>query len=776
MQGVILRGLFGFLLALGWFLHAERLEANSRSPLEQSLSRLADNLREDDPALQAAAAEARQGKASEASKLLAKWFQQNRPPEEFLGSLPVWDEGTRNRANDVLDGRFTFQEITGTPPVQRSKGIDWHHQGPRDDKEWAWFLNRHRYLLDLLVAWKETADPAYLERLHDLLRDWLESEPWPRRLTFSASWRALETARRILEVWPSLFYQLEEIAAISPEAFPAEWEETRVLFLVSLLDHGENLRHYPSFWGGNHLLTEKAALATHSLAWPIFKESEAWLRWSVESVEREILTQVYPDGAYRELTNHYQRVVLENTQRLARQLAAAEKPLPPALRERLEAMWSYFALVRKPDGFGPLNSASDAEHNAAFLNAPARYFQRPDWLGRQSGQDEVLSSGLRLISPPPPDQFQIAETSSLIAHHYPWAGHLVARSSWAADADWLFFDYGPHGTAHQHADRFHLSTVINGRDFLIDTGRYIYQPGPWREFFSGAQSHNVLLLNGQPTEVPPLTSKRAGDFLHDLQVLPSGEIILSAKPSRFASEEMASRHGFPSRDSRHGLHSGASRHAFRASASHARAIVYSGEGWLLIADGILAYGQNLLETRWQFAPEMEVATTDGSIHEVTGNHARGETEATGELEMSADIGADFGAGNQLEFRSVDPPYARLTSLSDAVWDTELLRGATTPVIGGWQSGNYNDRRPATTAILQTKVQRPTLFLWLVRSESLSGMTVRWSPSEANSSPGRQTVALSDGNRTWRFGFHLRADGQIDVAVQGDALGSQTQSE
>jgi hypothetical protein len=409
-------------------------------------------------------------------------------------------------ADDALQGVFTLQDVRATQARRPDGGIDWSDQGPRDDKEWAWFLNRHQFMRDLASAARTTRKPQYREALSAYLVDWVRANPYPDRLTFSAQWRALEVARRVLDVWTPLFYQ--SAAQLSPEA--------RVMMLCSLVDHADALRNHASFWGGNHLLTEKTGLAMIAACWPEFRGADDWLAYALDVSQREIMAQTFPDGAYEELTNHYQRVVLVNVEQLLRVVRFAGLDVR-SLDERAEQMWDYFVGVMRPNGTGPLNSASDLEGNRAFLNGNWLEYGRPDWL--------YMASNGRAGTPP-------AEPPS---RYFPYAGHAVMRSGWDGNAQWAFFDIGPHGTAHQHNDRLHLSVTLGLVDVLVDAGRYNYVPGPWSDYYEGAAAHNTLLLDGRGPVPPPLEAPGTLDVqavLRDEYDFFSGSNRYAADPSR----------------------------------------------------------------------------------------------------------------------------------------------------------------------------------------------------------------------------------------------------
>jgi hypothetical protein len=460
--------------------------------------------------------------------------------------------GLLAHADAALAGRFELLDEWETLARRPDGGPDWRDRGRRADKERAWMLNRHRFLPILAAAWEQTGNERYKDALNALWQDWILNNPYPDRLTFSPPWRALEVARRILNAWTHVLIESPEV--IEPE--------TRLLALRSLLDHGDALREHASFWGGNHLITEKTALLTLAVAWPELQPATEWRDYAIDQVTRQLARQTYPDGSYKELSNHYQRVVLHNAQRFLRLLAAVD----PEYRRRpvvgmIERMWDFHAGLMRPDGYGPLSNASDREHNASQVLAVWEFHDRPDWR-------YIATNGAAGSRP-----------DSAPSRLYPWAGQAILRSGWERTAHWAYFDAGPYGTAHQHVDRFQVSASIGGRQLLTDTGRYIYQPGRWKDYFQGHAGHNILLLDGQPAEQGPRK-------------------VSQPLPVAFQADEYAS---FAAARGRFAA-PGGSGLSLTAAVPWTRAVLLDHRGCLLVIDHLVAFSSHTVQASWHFAP------------------------------------------------------------------------------------------------------------------------------------------------------------------------------
>ena len=533
------------------------------------------------------------------------------------------DYDTIIRAADALGGVFTEQNVRASQKRRPDGGLDWADQGAHGDKEWAWFINRHLFLRDMAETYLSTGRRTYSEAISGYISDWVLANPYPDKLTFSAQWRALEAARRITDSWAILFYSVE--VNISPEA--------RILMLSSLQDHASDLADHGSFWGGNHLLTEQSALALIAVAWPELRDSQKWLTQAREKSRHEIFAQTYPDGAYKELTNHYQKVVLDSLERLLAILRNANAS-DAALEERARLMWEYFADVTKPNGNGPLNNAGDLEYNRNGILEIYDNYKREDWL-------YIASDGARGTPPNVPP-----------SRYFPWAGHAIMRSGWDRDAQWTFFDMGPHGSAHQHDDRLHIDISLGQYDILVDSGRYTYQPGIWKNYFTGAKAHNVVLVNSHAAITPPLTVSKP---LPNISIV-GNEYDFFAASEMYESDVISGTGG----------------------ARHTRSIFYRrGKYWLVI-DNIEAFGPTKVEALWHFHPDVIIAPEGSDI---------------------------IAWANELT-------ALRMRQIGQIPMEWSFVRGGTNPV-QGWYSPDYNTKWPATTGIAMAQISKPTTFVWLL---------------------------------------------------------------
>lgn len=587
------------------------------------------------------------GRNEEARDLVLTYFRQRPVPPDAVPAPLHPNEHLLALAAKARRGFFIFQEV-GDSPLREDGSIDWQHRGPHNDREWAWFLNRHYYFRYLLTAYARTREETYAEAVSHYLLDWYWHNPRPGRFSLSPAWRALEAARRIIDSWVSVYDALRHDPALSDEALLA--------LLVGVGDHGAYLRRHHHF-GGNHLITEMLALATLAKVWPEFREAADWMDYSISRATDEMDVQVYPDGMHKELSNHYQWIAASSLQRLYDLL---DRSAPGSKTEefvnRLEKMWDVFARVRRPNGEGPLNNDANIENNAEQILPIADRWDRQDWrfigtFGREGEQ--------------PAGQPSI---------NYAWGGQAYFRDDWTEQSDWVYFDYGPFGSDHQHKDQLHLSLSLAGISILVDSGRYTYRDDAWAHFFRGWESHNVATFDRHEPILPDLVARH-----------PAENMVFLGEDFRLASATIPLR----------------VRGSWGWRGSFSRT-VYHERGILVVVDRFVPGAPDTVHWHWRLHPNLYYYYNAALIRR-HGSHA---------------AVARLAAGSSVEGGS-----------------QRVVRGRFPPEVQGWYSPAYNERYENSVLIRSVPAAGPVVQAWVFAVPGYqveepqvagTGATIRWS--------------------------------------------------
>ncbi|MEE9118576.1 MAG: heparinase II/III family protein, partial [Calditrichia bacterium] len=502
---------------------------------------------------------------------------------------------------------------------------DWYYKGPNNDREWAWLSNRHSQINTVLSTYFETGNPKYAKYIDLFIRDFIiKSMPYPAVKGRESIWRGLEVSFRS-KVWSRIFYGLINSEYLSPA--------TQILILSSLPDHAHYNRN---FHGGNNWLTmEISALATVATNFAEYKESGEWLAYSMETMTESMKDQVYADGVQTELTSHYHNVSLSNFELFKDICDRANKPLPDFFNQTIEDMYSYIAHAVRPDGFRILNNDGDRGSDRERVLKGAKIYNQPEW-------EYIITNGQSGTEP-----------SDGPSYFYPWAGHLISRSGYDADAHWSFFDIGPWGSGHQHNDKLHISISAFGRDLLVDAGRFAYTgevARKFRPYARGSAGHNLLLIDSKGQKGGPRQAKE-----------PLGNSNFKITDDfDYASNSFDS---FIDVDGK---------------AKHTRSVLYvRGEFWVVV-DRITTDKPRKIETMWHWHPECVVEKDNSTIK----------------------------TRNKKGNLAVIP-------VSQQEFDISFIKGQEEPEIQGWYSSEYNLFEPNITSFYSTNINENSTIVWLL---------------------------------------------------------------
>lgn len=561
---------------------------------------------------------------SEACEALIAYYQNSNTVEWLRQPALQPTQNIDFAVEPILNDTFTFQLATKTVPRCQNNLLNWSDNGPQNDLEWTWFFNRHYHLQDLLTAYQKTGNPLYVEHINHHVIDWIISNPSQKIPLTWGQWRGLEVAFRVTH-WAPCFYGLQQVKEFSGAA--------RILILASLIDHAYYLRHLHT-WGANWLSHEMNSLAMIALCWPEFRNSDRWLNYASKNLLREINEQVYPDGVHKELTSLYHRVTLQNFQNFANLLANSQIPIPITFKVRLEQMWNYLAYSMSPDGYSALNNDSDRDNNRPLVSQAGVSYQRSDWT-------YIASNGKEGKQP--------WGTPSIF---FPWAGQLISRSGWEAEAHWSFFDLGSAGiNYHIHNDKLHLSLAACGRDILVDSGRYRYVRDRFWRYFRGSASHNVILIDGKGQK-PGIRELNQPISSCNCEISPEFDFAMGTCDTGFIR--------------------------LQGKATHSRAVLYLRDKYWVVVDRIVTDRPRQIEALWHFHPDCTVVSE-------------------GQLVSSIDP----GTGN-----------LKIVPASNLAWQVEIVRGQENP-IQGWWSREYNHKVPNPTAIYSTTIKSSATFAWIL---------------------------------------------------------------
>ena len=514
----------------------------------------------------------------------------------------------------------------------------------------VWEPSRHQATTLLAVAWWLTGNSAYADRVALHLTSWWRDNPFLEGIHWTSG---IEVGLRLLSwTWiRALLADWEGCAGLfdANDAFSAQlYHHQR--YIVAFHSRGSS--------ANNHLIAELAGLACASVAFPWFKQSLKWERWSYRHLVKEAIQQTHPDGFNREQASDYHLFVFEML--LATSLATrlAGKPLAPAMDEVLQRMAdalaaSVDAAGRPPrfgdgdDGRGLLLDGSETDFCGALLGAAESLVGAASWWPKNTPRDGVFAEVAARIC-----NGSVAERQTPYPSLFPGSGQAIMRAGRGDGEIWVRCDHGPLGylaiAAHGHADALSVELRCGGIEVLADPGTYCYHGEPeWRRYFKGTTGHNTLAVEGLDQIV------YGGPFLWLTELTPRLEQC-SVSPDRTLQEWQA-------------LHEGYRRLADPVT-HHRRVVLDAGTQILKIEDWIDAIDPHEVVLSFHLGPSIQ-ATLERGIASLRWSVAN---------EMGQIVGQ------------------ALIKLPSALRWT-LHSGETAPPLG-WYSRGFGHREPALTLV------------------------------------------------------------------------------
>lgn len=419
-----------------------------------------------------AAVEARDETA--ASQALAAFYRgRERPiPAQLVSPATA---RTLARADETCE--HTYRKA-GCPPYTFPDRIVWNHD-PFNYNQWPIHLNRHSEWLLLAAAYLKIGDRRYADEWQTQLLDWVAAGPIliaPRWIQgpYNQSGRAplsLDAGIRMGQTWFKAFEVFRRADCVSDEAI--------VAFVRSCYQHAAYLMRDQNFKAGSNWGAMEANGLFHiGVLLPEFRAAGDWRNIAIDRTNSELTRQVYPDGAQTELAPGYHGVSLLNFLGVLELAQTNDIELPADFIAQLERMFDYYLRIMMPDGTTPALNDSGRGGVLGWLRRGMELFpERNDfrWVATH-GKEGTLPSF----------------TSTAM----PYAGWVVMRNGWGADAFYLLFDAGPFGTGHQHEDKLSVILYAYGHQIVAEAGVYAYDTSDWRRYVLSTRAHSTVRIDG----------------------------------------------------------------------------------------------------------------------------------------------------------------------------------------------------------------------------------------------------------------------------------------
>lgn len=448
---------------------------------------------------------------------------------------------TLRLAEDVLTHKFKFYSETH----QLSDEIDWDFNP--GTAHWSHDLNRFSYLHILTRAYFATKDERFSQKAIALILDWIdkcdiercfEGTPYVFGSYLNNAIHCAGWARCVQVLLPE--------GQVSGEAL--------LRILKSLHDQIAYLEVVTNGHAGNWPTIGCQGILQTLAALPVFRDTDRWIDYCIETLAKQIDAQILPDGVQDELTPHYHAVVVNNLLTACESLQVLGRVLDDHTLETLRKLVHYQQQTVVPSG------TAQVAFNDSDPEAVPKIVDRLKALG----MDDYISN---------PDQ--------LDSEAFPYAGVAFLRQK-ASDGDlYLAFDGGPFGRSHQHEDKLGFWLHAFGRNLIVDPGRHLYDnsEASYIPYLRTTQAHSTIVVDGQGQNS---RAKR--------------ETWIATAPGSltFAQSEHEVR-----ASSVYDLGYGPDN---AIEVTHQREIVFVREQFWVVFDRVVGAGEHRLESRFHFYP------------------------------------------------------------------------------------------------------------------------------------------------------------------------------
>lgn len=434
------------------------------------------------------------GKDHEAAAALLNYYRNRQGvnhPEVNLEKVNI-NKTEQKWADEALEHKF-FAHKGYQPSYFYGKDINWQYW-PVKDNELRWQLHRQKWFIPLGKAYRVSKDEKYAQAWTFQYMDWIKKNPMPgtqidyedpaREDTYQNmrySWRPLEVSTRLQDQTAEFLYFLSS-RHFTPD-FLTE-------FLVNYYNHAEHIMHNFSE-KGNHLLFEAQRMIYAGTFFPEFKNAESWRKKGIEILNEEIKKQVYDDGMQFELDLGYHEAAIGiffKALNMAKANGFAHE-FPDSYLSTIEKMIGVVMNTTFPDYSHPLFSdAKESNRNEAIRNFKKWSKFYPEntalmwlgWEGKKGTEPAWLSKA------------------------YKTSGFYVLRNGWDRASTMMVVKAGPPAFWHNQPDNGTFELYINGRNFFIDSGCYLYagdsEVMKLRNWFRQTRVHNTLTLDNRNLE------------------------------------------------------------------------------------------------------------------------------------------------------------------------------------------------------------------------------------------------------------------------------------
>ncbi|MFC0904978.1 alginate lyase family protein [Clostridium sp. MT-14] len=369
------------------------------------------------------------------------------------------------------------------------------------DVKVPWELSRFQHIITLGKAYWITDNEKYAIEFKNEVIDWIKNNP----VEMSVNWVCtMDVAIRAVNLICGYFF-FEKSKNIDDDFW--------VKFNKSLYLHGrfiyKNLENEGQH-NGNHYLSDLCGLIWLGIYFNDFivedkkmeNNSKVWLEFGISEFENEMKSEVNLDGTDYEASTSYHRLVTELF--LITTILCDKNYIyfSNKYMQKLEKMCEFTMDIIKPNGLSPIIGDADDGRLLIVSNyenwnkrdfrhilaVAGEYFDRDDfrYFGRNYREDALWITG----------NYKKSDVAlKLHSKAYDKGGYYVLRNGriYCIIRCGELSCRGEGG--HSHNDQLSIELNVDGEDFIIDPGTYVYTSDyKMRNLFRSTGMHNTLQI------------------------------------------------------------------------------------------------------------------------------------------------------------------------------------------------------------------------------------------------------------------------------------------
>ncbi len=383
----------------------------------------------------------------------------------------------------------------------------------------VWELSRFQWGPTLGKAYWLTEDESYVAEFMGLFQHWCRENP----IGYGPNWITGQDAAIRAINWILTLTYIGDAGIISEKS----WQDiSRMLYLHGIfIRQNLTIRHRgEKRITGNHYASQLLGLLFLGLLFAGSEKGKEWLEYSSNEIVHEMTEQVYPDGGqYESSIACYHRFVMEHF--LAAYLLFLRNHLPVSndYLSRLEKMFGFVQGYTRPDGTVPLIGDTDdarlfklmdndSSHKNSHLYLLYVYKELFNKKGPDLSREQLGEESFWLLHRPakenavPVKSLSNGDMGFENSSSFPDSGFYFMKnrnSCMAISAN----PVGLKGKGnHKHNDILSFDLFLDGLNFIVDPGSYVYTSDPVaRNMFRSTSYHNTIMVDDR--EINPFTKE-----------------------------------------------------------------------------------------------------------------------------------------------------------------------------------------------------------------------------------------------------------------------------